>query len=334
METRYGTKEKPTTKVTVRSRNRDDLRARRNAESTLFRLPLELRNRIYEFVCGGETIHVEEKEQGLLRYFCSATLSEEEAQKKFDTSDAPWYAPETADRHRHCCTHWSSNHICTSTLFRYKPRAESLEVNILRCCRQVYQEAKFVPYRSNNFFFREAATLIRFCSQVPEQCRNMIRRLHVELSDNFEDIYDPNLWRTAFRTVATSLPGLQRFYIAIELCPSDDLPRDEQATPIEKLLFSQVLQVGQLSLRTVTVVICDKHFLDGWLRLNLPTEEIEQLQTEERWTLAQKQKWSRYLRDALLHYEDRYSIFAKLKREAREQGRIFRLLGDLPSQLS
>lgn len=308
----------------------NDIRAHRNAESPFLRLPLELKTRIYEFVCGGQTVHmdVNQRGDGFSHHLCREELSEEEVQKKFDTSEAVWYVPETADRHIGCCAHRYPNEGC-STCFRpsCKPRPpnEMLETNILHCCRQMYLESQFVPYYANTFSFSYARMLGHFCRQIPGRYKTVIRSLHVELKITVGGKEDTEDWNMDFQIATTSLKCLQRLYISMELFSSELWPCPKDQIPAEKSMLCHILEAGKLDLKVATVILWDSHIKDEWFRMQWSKHEEKKYERLERWTLAQKQEWSRYLRNALLHYEDRDLELARLKREALEEGRVCRL---------
>lgn len=325
MKSRRGTKGIGPRIVKTRAQSMNDIRARQNAESPLLRLPLELKTKIYEYVCGGQTIHTicERHHRSLSHRLCCAVLSEMEAQQKFDTSEAVWYASETADRHLRCgaqITYKYGCPTCTSHTEDWSFPTKTLETNVLRCCRQIYLEAKLVPYYANTFSFGSAISLSKFCRLVPEGCRSVIRNLHVDLQIFLDEYYTTQDWLMAFESVTASLKALQRLFITIELLPRQGFLRPEYLPGVERSWMSHFLQAGKLNLKVATVVLFDSHFTHDW-----SDYEIETRETRERWTLAQKQEWSRYLRNALLHYENRNSDSALLKQEAMEQGRICRL---------
>lgn len=276
----------------------NDIRALQNAESPLLRLPLELKTRIYELVCGGQTLHISRGDGRLSHHLCRAKLSEEEIQEKFDTSEAVWYAPETAYCHWHCYAHTESAHgchICTHHTNSWRPPTAKLDLNVLHCCRQIYLESMFVPYHANTFSFDSAILLSQFYRHIPERYRIVIRSLHVNLLIFMREKYYIQDWNMAFENVRTSLKGLQRLYITMELYPLDAEPRYEDHRPIEKSLLSHISQAGKLDLKVATVVLWDSHSTFRW-----SNDEIGMGGLQERRTLAQMQEWSRCLRKALL----------------------------------
>ena len=277
----------------------NDTRALQNAESPLLRLPLELKTRIYELVCGGQTLHISRGEGRLSHHLCRATLSEEEIQEEFDTSEAVWYAPETAYCHWHCYAHTESAHgcrICRHHPKSWRPPNAKLDLNVLHCCRQIYLESMFVPYHANTFSFDSAILLSQFNCHIPERYRTVIRSLRVDLVVFMREKHYIQDWNMAFEKVGTSLKGLQRLYITIELYTLEARPRPEDHRSVEKSLLSNISQAGKLDLKVATVVLWDSHSRFRWLG-----DEIDMGELQERWPLAQMQEWSRYLRKALLH---------------------------------
>lgn len=53
---------------------------------------------------------------------------------------------------------WAPHYWCT-----HEPAQSALDLTILRTCRQVYQEAKLIPYHTNTFAFDSPPAMARFC---------------------------------------------------------------------------------------------------------------------------------------------------------------------------
>lgn len=325
MELRSSNKGARTSKVITRSLSRYDTKTRENAESPLLRLPLELKTKIYEYVCGGQTVHIDWRQPRFYHHLCKTSLSEEEAQKQFDACDASeedWYAFATIDHHLRCCTDTTSHYECLhcgSLHGRFKCQAKS-DMRLLLCCRQVYLESNAVLYYANTFSFSSADALSKFCCLIRKRYKPMIRSLHVRLIACGSGLYVEQDWHKAFGSVAKSLIGLRRLHITMELVPSErGAVTSGQVLAVESIL-SDILQVGKLGLKSATVVLSDSHFMHDYAEFYTDEREMD-----ERWTLTQKQEWSRYLRYALLHYEDRELELARVKQEALEQGRVCRL---------
>jgi len=181
-------------------------RCRENAEnSPLLRLPPELRIRIFEYVLGGHTIHVEQFSQtaaaalrkydvrvglGLYNGLCQSTESEEEAYKRFqdlsqDSSKVhtPFFVPKNGQDlgRNYYVEPWSTRHSECGR--EPNPRRVRIELEswlqrprfssaALRTCRQIYAETRSMPYALNTFCFRDAGSFQAFALSLrPGQTR-------------------------------------------------------------------------------------------------------------------------------------------------------------------
>lgn len=269
-----------------------DIKTRENTKSLLLQLPLEIKTRIYELVCGGQTIHVVHDGRHVGYYFIPASRFSQ--RKRLNGYSG--YQEHHEDENR--------------------PRTR-LETSILRCCKQLFMEAEFVPYTANAFSFASAASLKQFCSKLPERYHTKIHSLCLLMSvSNVED-FQLISWERAFRAVTSFLKGLRRLHVGLEVYPGS-----RGGVHRRSRVLDGILKLGKLDLRSATVVLWDDDFWDNRLSMRWVQSE--------RWTLTQKQEWSHYLRTALLHYGDRDSELARIKREALEEGRLCRLCADTP----
>ena len=293
----------------------NEVKALHNAKSLFLQLPLELKTLIYELVCGGQVIHIKKTDRGLRHSLCVAEHSEEEAQTMFDSSDDDYNAPNTDDRH------------LLSLAFRpplfYIPSncswLETIENGFLSCCRQMYLESRSVLYCTNTFSFRSASVLSEFCLQTPRQSLDIIRSVQVDIAICINKHYLRGTWEweKGLERITSSLKGLKRLHVDIELSYSRNERNDPYALPAQEVLLKNILQAGKLDLAFATVILWDDLETSAW--------SSRRIARKTRWTLAQKQEWSQYVRRALLHYEDQASDLANVKRKALEEGRICRL---------
>ena len=288
----------------------NEIKAQHNAKSLFLQLPLELKTLIYELVCGGQIIHIKSKKNGLAHTLCSAEHSEEEAQTMFDILDADDNALNTNDRHGTC---WA---------LTGPPRSwgESVKFSVLSCCRQMYLESTPVLYYTNTFSFNSAIELSQFCLKTPRQSLDMIRSVHVvvKLCITEHDLRGTWEWEKGFETITSSLKGLKRLHVNVAF-HHVPIERDDSYELPAREMLKNILQVGKLDLEAATVILWDTDERDDWPLLSTTWYGMG------AWTLAQKQEWSRYVRRALLHYEDQTSDLASVKRKALEEGRICRL---------
>ncbi|OCL10800.1 hypothetical protein AOQ84DRAFT_336894 [Glonium stellatum] len=114
-------------------------RSERNAqESPLLKLPGELRNKIWNYVLGDRTLHIE---------------------------------------------HTAANDL---TAEGERPRDltnRGLSLCCLRVCRQIYTEARHLPYSSNTFAFRNTSTYQFFTPSLLPKQRRLITKLNLLVTD-------------------------------------------------------------------------------------------------------------------------------------------------------
>lgn len=108
-------------------------------------------------------------------------------------------------------------------------------------------------------------------------------------------------WGKAVAACAKKLKGLQNISISIdwrywgwELGPRYHAGTEEETLQWENNVISDILTLKKLPLKTATLVISD-----------CGTEELlgqfnAQSQLQYRWTLEEKQKWARYVRQVFL----------------------------------
>ena len=271
--------------------------AQHNASSPLLRLPLEVKNLIYEYTFGGNLIHItQDPDEGATKFnntICRALISEEEAEDNFNEETIhKWYVPANEDRHSHC---------------RFKKRAnfddgeerpQMLRLSALRCCRQMYNEAHYCPYSTNTFSCVDPATLemfIRSLTQGSHGNHLAVRSLFLEML--FSRYYHSR-WRKTLKLCAKHLKYLKnvnirlewnsRFWIYGAGSPAKYEARGRNwQTPV----MSDIFVLNQLPLESATFVISDDDSL--WPP---PTS----LGGSARWTLEEKQEWARYTKNLIL----------------------------------
>lgn len=121
-------------------------------DSTLLKLPSEIRNKIYEFTFGGTTLHVENnhgrrmppKKTQLRRWKCCAEHTDHELVEAINTStNLETFTPhDTFHEHRH--------EICRT---RQSNFTFNKDLGILTSCRQIHREAALLPYELTTFCF-------------------------------------------------------------------------------------------------------------------------------------------------------------------------------------
>jgi len=152
-----------------------------------FKLPGELRIKIYKFVLGGHLLHVYRDTQ-------------------------PGRHEPTVFR---CSEHRDICGLEVHTNFYLCRRwAGKLDVAVLRVCRQIYQEASVIPLTTNTFKFNDSEALMHFFTSMPMGQINLIRSLQLEPTLLYRG--DVNAWARS-RFVADAFLGLKELIIHAHL---------------------------------------------------------------------------------------------------------------------
>lgn len=117
-------------------------------QSPLLRVPAELRNRIYELVLSGHSIHIRHSSNNTRRSFVHslcrvAHAGKEELAALVVEDDDPWFI-----QHEPCG--WDGE---SSPEFRRTNALSKLELDLLRTCTQVYTECQSTRFSQNAFVF-------------------------------------------------------------------------------------------------------------------------------------------------------------------------------------
>ena len=108
-------------------------------------------------------------------YLCQAEITEKEALNLFATSKSLWYSPMAAERHADC------------HLYILYKNPIKVDLALLGCCRQLYQEARLTLFSANTWSFRCPEEVLQFWTAgirlgVPPKINSFIRRLSLEIA--------------------------------------------------------------------------------------------------------------------------------------------------------
>ena len=237
--------------------------------------------------------HVHGDDTGELSHaICIEPLSEEKVQENFDSADSTVLGRRLAriERRHETCHEPPPNHKKGSKR-KKAPKPNQLSLAHLRCCRQMYLEARSVHYTDNTFAIFCNDTLERFAkARFQNQQHLAIRGLYLDISI----IHSSNIdtW-----SASISKAVLRRFkfvrYLHLSLvqlycdCTAEDCGYEEsEMTERQAEMF---MKLAKLPLREVTMVIDDSDF-------GLWGAE----KSEQRWTIAEKQEFSKRIREGLL----------------------------------
>lgn len=275
--------------------------AQHNSSTSLLKLPPEIKNKIYELLCGGQLLHLDQCWIGDTLQFtheiCQAGLSEQAADDLFNAdTTAQWFVGAVETRHSGCFT--NAEHI------------EKIGTSFLATCRQVYNEARHIPYSTNTFGFSKTSILDRFSNHLKTLGSGQhleIRRVHLDVTARAFN--EERLWQVAItQYLIPRLPAVQR--ISINLNQWYHAGVIGCRTPAEfearhrsgNYLMSALLELRKLPLSRATFVISDAEIL--WdRRAKMSADLIPQY----RWTLAEKKVWARYIKDIILQKDNQHA---------------------------
>ncbi len=213
-------------------------------------------------------------------------MTEQAAQASFDSLQPPWIVDVSAYHHEDCYSH----------------NNPTLDLRFLHTCRQIREEAKLVYYSSNTFYLSDAPyqddfdAIEKFMNTADWASNVRSIGLHLNLSTYKRAHTDQVL-----RGITGKLTGLRYLHLVMEMkCPGGYNKEAEEKSK----LTEHILCLGGPFLRAATVVISDAYDLsifDGLLRA---LQEDEEPLRHIRWTMAQKQEYSLFLRNALLQHQD------------------------------
>lgn len=271
-------------------------------------LPQEIKNRIYYFVCGGQMVHILQNDCNhnhvhgddttkLSHAICIERIPEEQVQKEFDSANPDtvnWTVAAVEDRHSNC-------HKPPRKLKRGCPQPGQLSLTLLRSCRQIYMEANMVHYAHNTFAINCNHILERFVRARFRNTQNLaIRSLYIDICVTHSSSVDA--WSDSInKAVLKRLKSVRRLHLNLEqlycTCSVDVCSYEgSEMTERQGKMFKMFCK---LPLKEATLVVDDSRFLRP-LNNSSTRATYTRLEQMYRWTMKQKQKFSREVRDALL----------------------------------
>lgn len=280
-----------------------------NAQSLLLKLPQEIKDHIYVLVCGGNLLHFNFASPMSQRYIdtrlshvkCLSQATEEDAQASFDTSKSPWFDEANSYRHHGCCAFKLFDDISGRV-----PEEFRLDLRFLRTCRQIHDEAKNYCYTANTISFNGLGNLRKFLETVSWVSYIRSIRLGITIVNDGDD-GDGRITRETMQDLCSKLTRLRSIHIQLEQFHTIRSRRYNQGAENTSHLTGQLLCFAGTRLKTATVIISDARFAE----FDYP--EIETMQPPwddywsrylPRWTMTEKQEYSRFLRNALLQHKD------------------------------
>lgn len=296
--------------------------ATRNSATSLLRLPRELRDCIWEYVCGEQLIHVK-KGYGLCCYICRAT----------DSPRATYLRtleePKNEYHEKHALDPEIKSHV--SCYGRNK-----LNLEFQRTSRQIYHETTPIIYGTNIFSFSNATIWFRFMITLKPQFRALIKRMQLDIT--ISELRDCGEWsETLTIPLLRSLSGLKTLYVSIwlKLGRADEfrkvkehMMKDWEGLPKyeaneQKILYTGLGRLQRLPLDDVTCVVCDDEFVYACDDLLLYSNNtLEQLEQEYKWTVADKRRLAECVRTVLLEPWDEEEYQEELKQKKKSGRKV------------
>ncbi|KAF6221860.1 hypothetical protein HO133_001828 [Letharia lupina] len=269
-----------------------------NLETTAAMLPQEMKNRIYGLVLGGNLLHIKRdlikfkrdvvhstkgdiKERRFTHQICCSQTSEEDAQHRFDAEDgSSLYVKGIELRHSGCGP--SKRKGSAYTPLR-------MDVNLLHACRQIYNEARFMPYSTNTFSFhtpRNLRTFIHLLVQCGVNVNTAFRSLHVDIAHINHDLHG---WGQAFNAVTQHMTLLEKVYINVDQRPNWSICADaEQKEAAMRPVLDCLAILGKTPAKSTMIVVSDRH-LSRMSDANLAGASTAWISC--RWTVEEKKMW-------------------------------------------
>lgn len=168
----------------------------------LNKLPLEIRLQIYEYVLGGNLIHLIQIPRRIAHVRCRASRVPDHLRECRPASRIP-------------------NHPWLRSV-------SSANLAFLKTCRQIYMEAISILYTTNTFDINQLSTFLFFSKSILSDRLRCITSLHLRwnLGSNFVH-YGPKKnyqdWNSFWELLATQMPGLRHLRISLS-CRSSMIP--------------------------------------------------------------------------------------------------------------
>jgi len=255
--TREALRLKPRRALTIQEEQQFELQdsgsSQSQSQSPLFRLPRNIRQRIYEHVLGNSNVHV-----------ISTHGGQRLSHKRCKCATCPGFA-FFIERGK-----WKREWMCED----FRLEIGSL-TPLLQTCRKIYSEAVGLMYRSNTFSLKNPKVLKNFVDWIPEKRWGGIMAVHVDVdlqgaiaqpqsTTAGNVVTNTNPWDTAFVALA-KLPNLQT--IEIRIHPPTSESQTPALSPQNLSFLSGAKQFQQLK----NLESCRFYLLEGvepeeWMR--------------------------------------------------------------------
>lgn len=268
-------------------------KALHNTSSLLLKLPQEIKDQIYFYVCGGQLLHIHVKCEPtpqrlipqLFHHLCQFETPNAHGQE-LSKSAAVYGASHGA-----CCPYRNGMSDC---LPHHHNSSGRLNLSFLRTCTQLCKEARGIPYTLNFFSFDCHSGLEEFLRRLPEgaDVRNVRLDIHTGwLSPAYQ-------WNRSLSLLPVKMPRLQGLCIYV-MHNIDWLHDLKPINSVDKLTLA-MLPLKELQVRDVDVRYeCDCRYDDDDRAFNdaFSTAKFKQIQIE---SLECGRRWEEYATGMLI----------------------------------
>ncbi|KAL8802980.1 MAG: hypothetical protein Q9182_003468 [Xanthomendoza sp. 2 TL-2023] len=201
----------------------------------LTRLPLEIRQEIYNYIVGGNLIHVVRKGQHLAHVRCKPGWE--------------------VDFQRDCRPHASSTCHSAASSMGFTANGN---IALLRTCRQIYSEAVRIMYARNTFDFDHQDLFLLFSRSLLPQRLMAIRIIHLYCEERglrwpfLKGGAGPSAWCLAWQVIRDEMPGLRHLRVKIVGEQGSSYPSEDLAWWVRPMLQVRGLKSFHLEFRAAS----------------------------------------------------------------------------------
>ena len=252
---------------------------------------------VWKYICGGYVLEI----------FCSNSTRAHQSKFILSHSIRGAYISEEKDELESLdeASRWNAHRsdIYTDPC-PIKSRSHRLRLNWLRKCRQIYNEARHIPYSHNMFSFYLPLALkqfINFLNSYGNDYKMLVRRLRIHMHECFgsESFAPPaqHEWQEATRAVVSNLKNVS--YVGMMLYQKLDfgMPLYPNLEPFDTGMlardrsFQTILSLRRLHLQGFTFVIANP---------SIDYASPPQQRHDWGWGLEVKNIWTRHVKDIFL----------------------------------
>ena len=214
---------------------------------------------------------------------CCSLISEEYAHRYFGNGDGGSLT-DIEEIHSKC---YSSDYK--------RNRSSKYRINLLHTCRQIYNEARFLPYSTNTFCFNTSRNLrafIHLLNQGGVNVNEAVRSLRIDLAHVSHDVHG---WTQAYKAVAQRMTLLETISVNV----NRGLGSQAKGEAI-RLALDCIAMMGKIPVQSTTIFAGDL----GTSSISDSSLEEHHAGISRRWSLREKVKKSEWVEKVKLAVPD------------------------------